>query len=211
MGTSNALFVGLSVPISAFITFLVLQAFGYTMNMIVLFSFLLGLGIVVDVAVVVIENTHRIFANGKVNIFNAARMAAVFMPVLTGTIVTLTPFIPLLFWPGIMGDFMYYLPFTLIIMLLASLFVAYIINPVFAVDFMKPHQTIKEVRAINRGFIITCIGFLIIIIISYIINAGLGNFMVTLFALFLLNKFLFSWMIEKFQTKLWPCYPKLIF
>ena len=206
MGTSNALFVGLSVPISAFITFLVLQAFGYTMNMIVLFSFLLGLGIVVDDAVVVIENTHRIFANGKVNIFKAARMAAgeVFMPVLTGTIVTLTPFIPLLFWPGIMGDFMYYLPFTLIIMLLASLFVAYIINPVFAVDFMKPHQTIKEVRAINRGFIITCIGFLVIIITSYIINAGLGNFMVTLFALFLLNKFLFSWMIEKFQTRLWP-------
>jgi len=206
MGTSNALFVALSVPISAFITFLVLQAFGYTMNMIVLFSFLLGLGIVVDDAVVVIENTHRIFANGKVNIFKAARMAAgeVFMPVLTGTIVTLTPFIPLLFWPGIMGDFMYYLPFTLIIMLLASLFVAYIINPVFAVDFMKPHQTIKEVRAVNRGFIFTCIGFLVIIIISYIINAGLGNFTVTLFVLFLLNKFLFSWMIEKFQTKLWP-------
>ncbi len=206
MGTSNALFVGLSVPISAFITFLVLQAFGYTMNMIVLFSFLLGLGIVVDDAVVVIENTHRIFANGKVNIFKAARMAAgeVFMPVLTGTIVTLTPFIPLLFWPGTIGDFMYYLPFTLIIMLLASLFVAYIINPVFAVDFMKPHKTIKEVRAINRGFIITSIGFLVIIITSYIINAGLGNFMVTLFVLFLLNKFLFSWMIEKFQTKLWP-------
>ena len=124
MGTSNALFVGLSVPISAFITFIVLQAFGYTMNMIVLFSFLLGLGIVVDDAVVVIENTHRIFANGKISIFKAARMAAgeVFLPVLTGTLVTLTPFIPLLFWPGIMGDFMYYLPFTLIIMLLASLF-----------------------------------------------------------------------------------------
>lgn len=206
MGTSNALFVGLSVPISAFLTFLVLQAFGYSMNMIVLFSFLLGLGIVVDDAVVVIENTHRIYANGRVNIFKAAKMAAgeVFMPVLTGTIVTLTPFIPLLFWPGIMGDFMYYLPFTLIIMLLASLLVAYLINPVFAVDFMKPHESIKKTREINRGFLITCAGFLAAIIFSYIANRTFGNLMVTVFVFYLLNKFVFSWMIEKFQTVAWP-------
>lgn len=206
MGTSNALFVGLSVPISAFLTFLVLQGFGYSMNMIVLFSFLLGLGIVVDDAVVVIENTHRIFANGKVNIYKAAKIAAgeVFMPVLTGTIVTLTPFIPLLFWPGIMGDFMYYLPFTLIIMLLASLVVAYLINPVFAVDFMKPHESLEETRALKRSFWITSGGFLAAILFGYMINVGFGNLMIAVYVLYLLNKFIFSWLIEKFQTKLWP-------
>jgi multidrug efflux pump len=206
MGTSNALFVGLSVPLSAFLAFLVLQMFGYTMNMIVLFSFLLGLGIVVDDAVVVIENTHRIYANGKMSIFKAVRIAAgeVFLPVFTGTIVTLLPFVPLLFWPGIIGDFMYYLPFTLIIMLLASLLVAYIINPVFAVDFMKPHKSVKETRAITKGFKMLCLGFLGIIVVGYMVNFGLGNLMLVLFALILLNKFVFSWAIERFQTKTWP-------
>ncbi len=206
MGTGNALFVGLSVPISAFLTFLVLQGAGYTMNMIVLFSFLLGLGIVVDDAVVVIENTHRIFANGKVNIFKAAKMAAgeVFMPVLTGTVVTLTPFIPLLFWPGIIGDFMYYLPFTLIVMLLASLLVAYLINPVFAVDFMKPHKSHKETIAINKSFILTSAAFVAAAIFGYIVNIGFGNVVVTVYIFYVLNKFLFSWLIDGFQTKVWP-------
>lgn len=213
MGASNALFVALSVPISAFITFLVLQAFGYSMNMIVLFSFLLGLGIVVDDAVVVIENTHRIFANGKMSIFKAAKIAAgeVFLPVLTGTIVTLMPFIPLLFWPGIMGDFMYYLPFTLIVMLLASLFVAYIINPVFAVDFMKPHKTIRETRRISRPFLVMCMVFIVVIILGYVTSFGMGNLLLTLFVLVLMNKFVFSWAIEKFQSKTWPAIQNFYF
>ena len=139
MGVTNALFVALSVPLSMFIAFLLMPSIGFTFNMIVLFAFLLALGIVVDDAIVVIENTHRLFANGKRDIKTAAKMAAgeVFLPVLTGTITTLAPFIPLAFWTGIIGKFMYFLPITLIISLLASLFVAYIINPVFAVDFMK--------------------------------------------------------------------------
>jgi multidrug efflux pump subunit AcrB len=145
MGITNALFVALSVPLSMFIAFMAMPALGgimgfnFTMNMMVLFSFLLGLGIVVDDAIVVIENTHRIFDNGKVPIKKAAKIAAaeVFMPVLSGTLTTLAPFVPLLFWPGVIGEFMFFLPMTLIITLLASLLVAYIINPVFAVDFMR--------------------------------------------------------------------------
>lgn len=142
MGTTNAIFVALSVPLSCFIAFLVMPAIGFTLNMIVLFSFLLALGIVVDDAIVVIENTHRIFANGKVPIKQAAKMAAgeVFLPVFSGTMTTLAPFVPLAFWNSIIGHFMFFLPITLIITLLASLVVAYIINPVFAVDFMKPHH-----------------------------------------------------------------------
>lgn len=213
MGTANALFVGLSVPISAFLSFIVLQSFGYTMNMIVLFSFLLGLGIVVDDAVVVIENTHRIYANGKMNIFKAVKIAAgeVFMPVLTGTIVTLTPFIPLLFWPGVIGDFMYYLPFTLIVMLLASLIVAYIVNPVFAVDFMKPHEGPHESRKINRSFIITTGAFIAAAIVGYLVNFAFGNLIVTAYIFFVLNKFIFSWAIDKFQNHAWPALQKRYF
>ena len=142
MGVSNALFVAMSVPLSCAIAFLVMPTIGFTLNMIVLFSFLLALGIVVDDAIVVIENTHRIFDNGKMPIKKAAKLATgeVFLPVLSGTLTTLIPFIPLAFWSGVIGQFMFYLPITLIITLLASLFVAYIINPVFAVDFMKPHN-----------------------------------------------------------------------
>src|SRR5471030_1420018 len=125
-----------------FLAFSLMPTIGFTLNMIVLFSFLLALGIVVDDAIVVIENTHRIFANGKVPIAKAAKIAAgeVFMPVLSGTLTTLAPFIPLAFWHSLIGSFMFFLPITLIITLLASLVVAYIMNPVFAVDFMKPHH-----------------------------------------------------------------------
>jgi multidrug efflux pump subunit AcrB len=142
MGTTNAIFVALSVPLSCFIAFLIMPAIGFTLNMIVLFSFLLALGIVVDDAIVVIENTHRIFANGAVPITKAAKIAAgeVFMPVFSGTMTTLAPFVPLAFWNSLIGHFMFFLPITLIITLLASLVVAYIMNPVFAVDFMKPHH-----------------------------------------------------------------------
>jgi multidrug efflux pump len=142
MGTTNAIFVALSVPLSCFIAFMIMPAIGFTLNMIVLFSFLLALGIVVDDAIVVIENTHRIFDNGKVPIKEAAKMAAgeVFLPVFSGTMTTLAPFVPLAFWNSIIGEFMFFLPITLIITLLASLVVAYIMNPVFAVDFMKPHH-----------------------------------------------------------------------
>ena len=155
MGATNAIFVALSVPLSIFLAFLLMPALGFTMNMIVLFSLLLALGIVVDDAIVVIENTHRIFNNGKVDIVTAAKSATgeVFLPVLSGTATTLAPFIPLAFWQGVIGEFMFYLPITLIITLTASLLVAYIINPVFAVSFMKPEhgdddraKTVKRLR-----------------------------------------------------------------
>jgi multidrug efflux pump subunit AcrB len=159
MGVTNALFVALSVPLSMFVAFLTMPLLGslfdfnFTMNMIVLFAFLLGLGIVVDDAIVVVENTHRIFDNGKVPIVQAAKTAAgeVFVPVFSGTLTTLAPFIPLLLWPGIIGEFMFFLPITLIITLLASLVVAYIINPVFAVDFMHPHDENHAKPSFDKG------------------------------------------------------------
>ena len=105
-----------------------------------LFALLFGLGIIVDDAIVVIENTHRIYNNGKVPIIRSAKEAAgeIFIPVLAGTATTLAPFFPLLFWKGIIGKFMIYLPTMLILTLAASLIVAFIFNPVFAVSFMKP-------------------------------------------------------------------------
>lgn len=208
MGATNAIFVGLSVPISMCIAFLVMPTMGFTMNMIVLFSFLLALGIVVDDAIVVIENTHRIFEGGKMNIVKAAKNAAgeVFLPVLSGTLTTLAPFVPLLFWPGIIGKFMFFLPLTLIITLAASLIVAYIMNPVFAVDFMKPHEEERKSHGkVTKGYKITAIIFGALALLFYIAgNFGMGNFVLTLFGVFSLHKFvLYKW-IEAFQGNIWP-------
>ncbi|MGQ9862953.1 MAG: efflux RND transporter permease subunit [Bacteroidia bacterium] len=138
----NALFVGLSVPLSSFVALLLFPSMGYTLNLVVLFTFLFALGIVVDDAIVVVENTYRIYDNGKKNILQAAQEAAteVVGPVISGTLITAMPFLPLLFWESLPGKFLRALPVTILIVLFASLFVAYIINPVFAVDFMRPQR-----------------------------------------------------------------------
>jgi len=207
MGVTNAIFVGLSVPISSFIAFLVFPSLGFTLNMMTLFSFLLALGIVVDDAIVVIENTHRVFDNGKVPIRKAAKIAAgeVFLPVLSGTLVVLAPFIPLAFWPGVIGKFMMYLPITLIVALLASLLVAYIINPVFAADFMKPHEeSHKDDSKITKGFKVTSVVFAGIALVSYLIAFGLGNFVVFIYLLYVLHHFFLKDVIKGFQESTWP-------
>ncbi|MBU3675577.1 MAG: efflux RND transporter permease subunit [Chitinophagaceae bacterium] len=208
MGTTNAIFVALSVPLSCAIAFMVLPGIGFTLNMIVLFSFLLALGIVVDDAIVVIENSHRIFHEEKIPAKEAVQKATseVFLPVLTGTITTLLPFVPLAFWKGVVGSFMFYLPITLIITLLASLLVAYIINPVFAVDFMKDEEYDgKEKIRWTRGTSIIAIVFAVVAIISYIGGGfGFGNFAVFMFLLYLLNKFVLVKWIHTFQTRVWP-------
>jgi multidrug efflux pump subunit AcrB len=207
MGVTNAIFVGLSVPLSMFIAFMILPGIDFSLNMIVLFAFLLGLGIVVDDAIVVIENTHRIYDNGKVPIKTAAKKAAgeIFLPVLSGTATTLAPFVPLAFWGGIIGKFMFYLPITLIITLTASLLVAYIINPVFAVDFMKPHDHGPDKKKKARSFRITTIIMLSFAVLFYITGSfGMGNFLVTMYFMYLLYRFVLEKAISNFQTKLWP-------
>jgi multidrug efflux pump subunit AcrB len=210
MGVTNAIFVASSVPLSMFIAFLIMPSIGFTLNMIVLFAFLLALGIVVDDAIVVIENTHRLFENGKRNIKTAAKMAAgeVFLPVLSGTLTTLAPFIPLAFWTGIIGKFMFFLPITLIITLLASLLVAYIINPVFAVDFMKTYEEEKaKYGKLNKLGKIQLGLYIVASILSHLMgHPAFGN-LVLFFAFFMLvHRFWLHKVIEKFQTKTWPAF-----
>lgn len=210
MGATNAIFVGLSVPLSMFLAFLVMPTLGFSLNMIVLFSFLLALGIVVDDAIVVIENTHRIFSQSKekMPIVTAAKKAAgeVFLPVLSGTLTTLAPFVPLAFWQGIVGKFMFFLPVTLIITLLASLLVAYIINPVFAVDFMAhSNEDHSKKPGITPGFRKTGFVFIGLSVIGYVMGGlGLGNFVVLLFSLYTLHHFWLKRIIHNFQHITWP-------
>lgn len=166
MGVTNAFFVGVSVPLSMALAYIVMPGIDFTMNMLVMFSFIFALGIVVDDAIVVIENTHRIFMQGNMTVVQAAKYAAgeVFVPILAGTLTTLAPFFPLAFWPGVVGEFMFFIPVTIIITLFASLIVAYIINPVFAVQFMKrdeEHHGMPRKRMWIIATVLIAIGILL--------------------------------------------------
>jgi len=143
-GFRNAFFVGLAIPLSMLTSFLVLSVLGVTLNIVVLFSLVLALGMLVDNAIVIVENIYRHGTMGK-SLVDAAMdgVAEVAWPIISSTATTVFAFVPLLFWPGIMGEFMYFLPLTVIIVLLSSLFVALVINPVFCAVFMyvKPPKT----------------------------------------------------------------------
>lgn len=207
MGFTNAFFVGLSVPLSMFISYLLMPTLGFSMNMIVMFGFIFALGIVVDDAIVVIENTHRIHRH-QPDIVKAAKAAAgeVFVPILSGTLTTLAPFFPLAFWPGIVGKFMYYMPVTLILTLFASLFVAYVINPVFAVSFMKHEYDKPKPAGFSRKKIIKWFVILVsLAILCYLIKwYGIGNFFIFIFLLILFYEFVLKKLIKSFQESFWP-------
>lgn len=214
MGVTNAFFVALSVPLSMFVAFVFLPAADVivgshvTLNFMVLFALLFALGIIVDDAIVVIENTHRIFTEGRglITTDTAAKAAAgeVFVPVLAGTLTMLAPFFPLLFWPGIIGKFMVYLPTMLIFTLAASLIVAFIMNPVFAVDFMNHPEGEKE----NKSAIFKKPSFWIPIAAGILLDIKgftfLGNFLLFFMLMVLLNRYVLEAAIHGFQNRALP-------
>jgi multidrug efflux pump len=138
LGVRNSVFVAISIPLSMLLSFIVMQLIGMTMNMVVLFSLILALGMLVDNAIVVVENIYRHMEQGYDN-FEAARLATgeVAVPIIASTLTTLAAFFPMLFWPDIVGEFMSYLPRTLIITLGSSLFVALVIVPPLCAMFMR--------------------------------------------------------------------------
>lgn len=209
MGFANAFFVGLAVPLSMAVAYLVIPGLGFSMNMIVMFGFIFALGIVVDDAIVVIENTHRIHRH-QPDIKLAAKQAAgeVFLPILSGTLTTLAPFVPLAFWPGIVGEFMYYMPVTLILSLFASLFVAYVINPVFAVSFMKHEYDVERpdhAKGVNRKMLIWGGILAAVALMSYVGGATtLGNTAVIVTVVVAFFRLAVAPVIHAFQHRTWP-------
>ncbi len=138
MGIRNAVIVAMAIPFSMFMTFSILQIMGITLNMVVLFSLTLALGMLVDNAIVIVENIYRYMEQGVPKVQAAMKATSeVAYPVIGSTLTTVFAFAPMLFWPGIMGEFMAYLPLTLIVTLSSSLFVALVVNPALASYFMK--------------------------------------------------------------------------
>ncbi len=167
LGLRNSLFVGIAIPLSMLTGILTLHLFGVIMNIVVLFSLILALGLLVDNAIVVVENIYRYRQNGY-NGTDSAKYGAgeVAWPIIASTATTLAAFIPLIFWPGIMGIFMKYMPITLVIVLSSSLFVALVINPVLTSRFMKVDEQADEHHVRKSKTRNILLGFIIMLIVA---------------------------------------------
>ncbi|RIW17425.1 efflux RND transporter permease subunit [Algoriphagus lacus] len=200
MGFRNSLFVGSAIPLSMFISFLILNAFGITLNLMVLFSLILALGMLVDNGIVVVENIYRMMQDGKPAIQAAKEgVGEVAVPIISSTATTLAAFLPLAFWDDLVGEFMKYLPITLIIVLSASLFVALVINPVMTAMFMKIDDMTQE-KPKQKSIIVSGI-FLVLAIIFYLVGwNSMGSLSLVTSVLILFNIFFLRKAINWFQT-----------
>ncbi len=156
LGLKVAIFVALSIPFSMLISFSILQAIGFSLNMVVLFSLILALGMLVDNAIVIVENIYRHAQEGSTP-WQAAMdaTAEVARPVIASTVTTLCAFFPMVFWPGIMGEFMVYLPYTVTITLSSSLFVALVINPTLCATLLTvkgKREELHKMKDEDLGF-----------------------------------------------------------
>ncbi|PJB14817.1 MAG: copper transporter [Flavobacteriales bacterium CG_4_9_14_3_um_filter_32_8] len=202
LGLRNALFVGIAIPMSMFMAFMVLNAVGVTLNMMVLFSLILALGMLVDNGIVIVENIYRLVGEGyslkKASIYGAGEVA---WPIISSTATTLAAFIPLAIWPGKMGEFMKYLPITLMIVLGSSLFVALIINPVLTSVFMK----LDEKSSNRKKIIIISIAFILFGLIILLAGAMLyGNILMAIGLTILTTTYFFNPATIYFQNKILP-------
>jgi multidrug efflux pump len=216
LGTRNALFVGLAIPMSMFLSFIILSMIGYKLNMIVLFSLILALGMLVDNAIVTVENIYR-FVDLGYPPFKAAKRAVgeIAIPIITSTLTTLAAFLPLAFWGGITGEFMKNLPITLIIVLTSSLFTALVIVPVFSATFIKTGENAKEnMTDKKQGYKWTLILIGLSIPMFLISWKILPNLLVLFAILGLLNIWFFhkaeAWFQNVFLVKLENIYTRIL-
>lgn len=209
LGLRNALFVGVAIPISMMLSFIILNMMGVTLNMMVLFALVLALGMLVDNGIVVVENIYRLMDEGYSKI-DAAKygVGEVAMPIISSTATTLAAFLPLAVWPGMMGEFMKYLPITLIIVLGSSLFVALVINPVLTSVYMKIKEDEVQFKKLLKSSIITIIiGFIFMILgvsfkMKFLIAIGM---LITFFGFIrIINTKFLSPATEWFQFKFLP-------
>ena len=202
LGLRNALFVGVAIPLSMFMAFMVLNAFGVTFNVMVLFSLVLALGMLVDNGIVVVENVYRLMDEGM-SPLDAARygVGEVAWPIIASTATTLAAFLPLAVWPGLIGEFMKYLPITLIVVLSSSLFVALVINPVLTSIFMK-----VGVERVNRRRTWLASGVLVGVGAAFLAMqvTGMGNILIIAGVLGLLNTYVLYPATVLFQNRVLP-------
>ncbi|MEJ6506375.1 MAG: efflux RND transporter permease subunit [Crocinitomicaceae bacterium] len=202
LGLRNAIFVGVAIPLSMLMSFLILNSMGITLNVMVLFSLVLALGMLVDNGIVIVENIYRYMDEGHSSYTSVVQgVGEVAWPIISSTATTVAAFIPLALWPGIIGEFMKFLPMTLMIVLASSLFVALVINPVLAVTYMKVTQNQpNKKKIVITSLFFTSMG-IFFIVFGWI---TLGNFTAFIGILSLVNLFLFMPGTKIFQNKFLP-------
>ncbi|VXD12624.1 efflux RND transporter permease subunit [Marinoscillum sp. 108] len=202
LGSRNALFVGIAIPLSMFMAFMILGMFGITINMMVLFSLIMALGMLVDNGIVVVENVYRLREEG-LSSFEATKQGVgeVAWPIIASTATTLAAFLPLAFWPGIMGEFMKFLPITLMVTLGSSLFVALVINPVLIAAFMK-----LETGETNRKRIMIFVAVAIVLGALLLLAKAtvLGNLLIIAGLITILNVYVLVPSSRRFQRTFLP-------
>jgi len=214
LGMRNSLFVGFAIPMSMMISFIIIGVFGYTINMMILFGLVLALGMLVDNAIVVVENVHRFVSQGY-SLYNATKygIGEIAWPIIASTATTLAAFLPLVFWPGMMGEFMKNLPITLIIVLTSSLFVALVIIPVLVATFINPDK--QETPPSKKTYSIGAIVVIAFIAMGYLTHFyALANFLILMLVFSAANYFLLFkssvWFQHNFLNWLENIYSKVL-
>ena len=192
LGLRNSLFVGIAIPLSMLMGIAILNFGGNTLNMMVLFSLILALGMLVDNGIVVVENIYRLRGEGKspADASNEG-VGEVATAIIASTATTVAAFVPLLFWKDLMGEFMKFLPITLIIVLSSSLFVALLVNPVLAADWMKTGKTEKSKSKTFWIFMAIASVLAVLFLLSGDL-ALMGGLFITGVLFSILNRFVFT-------------------
>jgi len=209
LGFKNALFVGFAIPMSMFMSLMILNMAGYTMNTMILFGLIMGLGMLVDNGIVVVENVYRLMDEEGMSRLDAAKkgIGEIAFPIIISTLTTVAAFVPLGMWPGVMGQFMKYFPITLSAVLGSSLFVAIFFNSVLVSQFMTTEDKDMPLKNIIKiTIIVGAIGLLILIFGGA--YRGLGTLMiVTTIMLWAYRLFLRNW-ANGFQNKILPAWER---
>ncbi|QYA25090.1 efflux RND transporter permease subunit [Gramella sp. MT6] len=206
LGFRNSLFVGLAIPLSMFLSYIILSSLGYTLNTMVLFALVMGLGMLVDNGIVVVENVYTLMDEGWPRKKAAKQgLGEIAWPIIASTATTLMAFFPLGLWPGTIGKFMVIFPITLSIVLGSSLFVALIINSMLTSQFMKTEEgRISKKRLIRISIVMAIIG-VVLLVSGYLVNVGalraVGNLFLLGAILMWFYKYVLSGAVKYFQFK----------
>ena len=202
LGFKNALFVGFAIPMSMFMSLMILNQLGYTMNTMILFGLIMGLGMLVDNGIVVVENVYRLMDEEGMSRIEAAKkgIGEIAFPIIISTATTVAAFIPLGLWPGLMGQFMIYFPITLSVVLGSSLFVAIFFNSVLVSQFMKVEdKNMPKNQLVKMSSIVAGIGLLILIFGGA--YRGLGTLMLFTAGMLWVYRLVLRKMANRFQNK----------
>jgi len=205
LGFRNSLFVGFAIPMSMFMSFMILYLLGYTMNTMVLFGLVMGLGMLVDNGIVVVENVYRLMEKEGMSRIQAAKVGIgeIAMPIIVSTATTIAAFVPLGAWPGLMGEFMIYFPITLSVVLGSSLIVALFFNSMLVSRFMEIRERDISLKGLLRLTLILG-GLGLILVFNQGVFRGLGTLMIAITLLFWAYKYFLKKLASVFQNQFLP-------